>query len=110
MSKRKQNFKELKESLTLDEWNNFKVYRRRTGNTTGHLLELIGRAMKHADQEFKITDHMPGYTDNEVVNSHSRIKMHVLPTLKELIQKLELEDLEINETKLTLKYNLDWLY
>lgn len=72
--------------------------RRRTGKTLGQCFSLIGEAMKHGS--VKITDYEPYHNLPE----HS-IRINVIPTILELIEKNNLKGLTINHFKMTLVYD-----
>jgi hypothetical protein len=104
---RKQMFKDLKSEVSPQELQELLLYRRRQGNTTAQILKLIGLAMSEPNVPVKLRDSIPGYPRQN--SNRAIIKENVIPLMRQYIDQMELQDLEIDTTDLTITYDLSFI-
>ena len=70
--------------------------RRRTGQTTAGIFELLAKAIKNQGIPIQITDHATPEGHNHYYHN---ISHYVVPLIEEMIQKLEFKGFEIFKTQ-----------
>lgn len=104
---RRQAFQDMRDSLDNAQWKEFLIQRRRQGNSTAQALYLISEAMQNPNRKIELFDSIPAFREQE--KNKEILKNIFIPTLEQVISKLELEGLIIDKKRFTILYDLSFL-